>query len=108
MPNGLRRPSPTSLRVVQHCLDLFGGQELGALSVGEGRVAGPVDEGVFFDALVELDGWEKGTASVAESVERAQKTVRGRILVDYHFVRDSRLWLASWRVRRWIATCVGR
>jgi hypothetical protein len=58
MPNGLKRLSPISLRVAQHCLDCVPGQELGALSVGEGRVAVPVDEGVDFDALVEFDGRE--------------------------------------------------
>lgn len=86
-PNGLRRPSPTSLRDAQHCLDFFGGQALGALSGGGGRLAGFVVEVVEFDAVVELDGWEKGTASVADSVERAQRIVRGRIVVGYRLVR---------------------
>jgi hypothetical protein len=85
IPNGLRSSSPTWLRVVQHCLNLFAGHELGPLSVAKGRLADPVDDGVDFDALVELDAWEKGTASVIESVERAQRIVRGRMLVDYHF-----------------------
>lgn len=80
-PNGLRRPSPTSLRDAQHCLDFFGGQALGALSGGGGRLAGFVVE------VVELDGWEKGTASVADSVESAQRIVRGRIVVGYRLVR---------------------
>lgn len=90
IPNGLRRSSPTWLRVVQHCLNLFAGQELGPVTVGVGRLADPVDDGVDFDALVELDAWEKGTASVVESAERAQRIVRGRILVDNHSVRESR------------------
>jgi hypothetical protein len=84
-PNGLRRSSPTWLRVVQHCLNLLGGQALGPLSVGEGRLAGTVDEEVDLDALVDLDAWENGTASVVESVARVQRIVIGRIFVDCRF-----------------------